>query len=299
MGKNLKQLRQNTSDILKSMRDFLYCLVFPHLRNNHRASFLHHKAIFLFIVFFIFGSLFFPSSLNPLSSKLKAIAEISVQELLDLTNEKRKEYKLPPLSNDPQLSVAASKKAEDMFDNNYWAHNSLDGTTPWFFIKDAGYNYVYAGENLARGFSDSKDVVNAWMASNAGHRENILSRNFNDVGFAVKSGKLNGEETFIVVQELGSKKVLSAGVPSNQNKINTNKVLGFNVDSYVSRIPSFSASSKIVIVFIIGMISILLIDMIVVKRKKIIRIVGHNLDHAIFMASIILVISAFSVGVIL
>lgn len=280
------------------MRDFLYCLVFPHPRNNHRASFLHSKAISFFIVFFIFSSLFFPSSLNPFYEKLKAIADISVQELVDLTNSKRKEYGLPPLSNSTELNAAATNKAEDMFAENYWAHNSPDGTTPWFFIKEAGYNYVYAGENLARGFSNSKDVVNAWMASNAGHRDNILSSNFKDVGFAVKSGKLNGEETFLVVQELGSKNLLPVAASPNQ-KMTADKVLGFNISSYIPTASSFSTSSKIVLIFMVGFITILVIDMAVVKRKKIVRIVGHNIDHAIFMTAIILVISALRMGAII
>lgn len=279
------------------MRDFLYCLVFPHPRNNHRASFLHSKVISLFIVFFIFSSLFFPSSLNPFSEKLKALAGISVQELVDLTNSKRKEYGLPPLSNNTELNAAATNKAEDMFAKNYWAHNSPDGTTPWFFIKGAGYNYVYAGENLARGFSNSEDIVNAWMAS-PNHRANVLSANFKDVGFAVKSGKLNGEETFLVVQELGSKNLLPVSASSNQ-KMMANKVLGFNISTYIPSISSFSTSSKIVLIFMAGLITILLIDIAVVKRKKIVRIVGHNIDHAIFMIAIILVISALRIGAII
>ncbi len=279
------------------MRDFLYCLVFPHPRNNHRASFLHSKAISLFIVFFIFSSLFFPSSINPFYEKLKAIADISVKELVDLTNAKRIEYGLSPLSNNIELNAAAANKTEDMFDKNYWAHNSPDGITPWVFIKEAGYNYVYAGENLARGFSNSEDVVNAWMAS-PDHRANVLSANFKDVGFAVKSGKLNGEETFLIVQELGSKNLLPDAVSKNQ-KIMPEKVLGFNIFSYIPNVFSFSASSKIVLIFVAGLIAILLVDIAIIKRKKIVRVVGHNIDHAIFMMAIILVISAFSIGAII
>ena len=279
------------------MRDFLYCLVFPHPRNNHRASFLHPKAILLFTAFFIFSSLFFPSSLNPFSEKLKAIADISVQELVDLTNTKRKENGLSQFSNSAELNAAATNKAEDMFAKDYWAHNSPDGTTPWVFIKGAGYNYVYAGENLARGFSNSEDVVNAWMSS-TDHRANILSSNFKDVGFAVKSGKLNGEETFLVVQEFGSKNVLPAAVSPNQ-KMKDAKILGFNISSYIPTASGFSTSSKIALIFMAGLITVLLIDMAVVKRKKIVRIVGHNLDHAIFMIAIILVISALRIGAII
>ena len=56
-------------------------------------------------------------------------------------------------------------KAQDMATLGYFAHVSPDGKTPWYWIEKVGYDYQYAGENLAINFSDSKDVTNAWMAS--------------------------------------------------------------------------------------------------------------------------------------
>src|SRR3972149_8442971 len=195
------------------MKDFLYCLILPHTLNNHRARFLHHKTLSVFIFFFIFSIFFFSSGLNPLGSRLSALADISVIELLTLTNQARTDNGLPALSENSQLAEAASRKADDMFAKNYWAHNSPDGTTPWFFIKSAGYEYIYAGENLARGFNNSKDVVDAWLASSE-HRANVLSGNYKDIGFSVKAGKLNGEDTLLVVEEFGSRNVLPATATS-------------------------------------------------------------------------------------
>lgn len=284
------------------MRDFFYCLIFPHPLNNHRARFLHPKSILLLISFFLFCSLFFSGAYNPLSERIKAYADISVQELISFTNQKRVENGLAPLANSPQLSEAASKKADDMFAKNYWAHNSPTGDTPWVFIKQSGYNYVYAGENLARGFSSSTDVVNAWMASKAGHRENILSANYKDVGFSVKSGSLNGEQTFLVVQEFGSKGILPVArrdtVPKQKTQA-SRKVLGFEISSFPSFKPNFSKSAEVAIFLILGVIAVLFIDLILTERRKIVRFVGHNLDHAIFLTVIILVISVFNTGAIL
>lgn len=283
------------------MRDFIYALFFPHPINNHRARFLHPKSILLLISFFIFCSLFFSGAYNPLSQRLKAYADISVAQLLSFTNQKRVENGFAPLVENPKLSEAASKKADDMFAKNYWAHNSPDGTTPWVFIKESGYNYVYAGENLARGFNSATDVVNAWMASPK-HRANILSGSYKDVGFSVKSGRLNGEQTFLVVQEFGSSSVLPyvrREVPPKQTKPVARKVLGFEVSSLLPYKPNFSKSSEVAVFLIIGFIAILLIDLIVVERRKIVRFVGHNLDHAIYLTVIILVIYAFNIGAIL
>jgi|SRR3989344_2059781 len=282
------------------MRDFFYCLVLPHSKNNHRPSLLHHKILFLIISFFVLSPFFFSSSINPLGGKLKAYAEISVRELLEFTNQKRIENGLKPLLSDPELSEAASKKADDMFAKNYWAHNSPTGATPWVFIKESGYNYVYAGENLAKGFNSSGDIVNAWMASST-HRANILSENYTDVGFSVKSGQLNGEQTFLVVQEFGSKSVLplaQKSEPKSQNTEPVRKVLGFELASSFTK-PSFSGSETITLIVILSFISVLFIDLILIERKKIARIVGHNLDHAIFLGVIAVIIIIFNTGSIL
>ncbi len=281
------------------MRDFFYCLIFPHPRNNHRAAFLHPKAILILISFFIFSSLFFSSSLNPLSDRIRAFADISVQELINSTNQKRQENGLPSLSNNSALTTAAGRKADDMFAKNYWAHNSPNGTTPWFFIKQAGYDYVYAGENLARGFNSATDVVNAWMASTQGHRENVLSPNFKDVGFAVKSGSLNGEQTFLVVEEFGSRNILPVAKNAGQKPLKTKKVLGFEVSTLFANKPNLSLSSEFVIVLMLTFIGIFILDMLIIRRKKVVRFVGHNLDHAIFLTAIVLVISIFNIGAIL
>lgn len=283
------------------MRDFLYCLIFPHPSNNHRAHVLHPKALLLIISFLIFGSLFFSSNLNPLGSRIKAFAEVSALELINFTNQKRVENGLSVLSLNSQLSDAAENKAEDMIEKDYWAHNSPDGITPWVFIKASGYEYVYAGENLARGFRNSDDIVNAWMASPT-HRANLLSPKFKEVGFSVKSGNLNGEETILVVQEFGSKSVLAATENVPQTPISNtseNKIQKLNLAGVVSNRTSLSISSEIVIFAITLFILIFAIDYIYIKRKKIIRFTGHNFDHMLFLGVIIFIIVILNTGAIL
>lgn len=310
------------------MKNFLYCLVLPHPSNNHRAAFLHHKIISLFIFLFIFGSFFFPSNLNPFKDKLGALADISNAELVNLTNQMRAQNGLGALTENGQLDAAASAKADDMFAKNYWAHNSPDGLTPWVFIKGAGYNYIYAGENLARGFGSATDVVNAWMASPE-HRENLLSGNYREVGFAVKSGSLTGEETLLVVQELGSTSVMGAtntqptSVPTAVPTIVPTEaptaaptatptftptpsptpvpaVVGSaNPPPFYKSVlvkPSFSVSSRITILFLTVLMGVLFFDMFFVYRRKITRFVGHNFDHMAFIAIIIIVIAVFNTG---
>ena len=143
---------------------------------------------------------------------------MSIQDLLNDTNIQREANGVAPLKLNSDLTHAAQMKAKDMFAKNYWAHVSPDGTTPWVFIKDSGYVYLYAGENLARGYDSSSDVVTAWMNSPT-HRENLLSPHYTDIGFAVASGNLTGSNTVLVVQEFGSKYIptdqtADAAVPS-------------------------------------------------------------------------------------
>lgn len=127
----------------------------------------------------------------------------SADQIIQLTNQKRSENGLPALSTNSLLAQAAAAKGANMFSENYWAHNSPSGKTPWVFISAAGYKYVYAGENLARDFSDAASVINAWMNSPS-HRSNLLDKNFKEIGVAVLSGKLTGTDGILVVQEFGS-----------------------------------------------------------------------------------------------
>lgn len=186
------------------MRDFLHHLFIPRESNNHRARLLHIEPLaFLLLLLFIMN-IFTPRIERSYPQVLGITANISISDLVSLTNARRAEGGLAPLTLDNQLSLAASKKAEHMFANNYWAHTAPDGTTPWYFIRNAGYEYLYAGENLARGFTTAPEAMDAWMAS-PGHRNNIMSPNYKDVGFAVLTGTLAGDETVLIVQMFGSR----------------------------------------------------------------------------------------------
>src|SRR4030065_255642 len=113
--------------------------------------------------------------------------DINMPALYQLVNEQRQNNNLPPLTYNEKLAQAAYGKAQDMFTKNYWAHYAPDGATPWNFILASGYQYEYAGENLAKNFLFSQNVLDAWMASPS-HRENILRKDYNEVGFAIVNG---------------------------------------------------------------------------------------------------------------
>jgi hypothetical protein len=137
-------------------------------------------------------------------------ADLTKTILLELTNDSRIFAGLQPLKENPALEQAAFLKAQDMLEKNYFSHQSPEGLPPWNWLSKAGYNYQFAGENLAIGFLDSEEVHSAWINS-APHQKNILNKNYQEIGIAVVRGNFQGNDTNLVVQFFGSKRV-SPGV---------------------------------------------------------------------------------------
>ena len=149
-------------------------LFLPHQSNNHKPKILHNTSL-LFIALFLILIQVFIKYLPQTGVKILGFAsQIDINEVVKLTNEKRAQQGLSPLEINQSLASAAKSKGDDMLAKDYWAHIAPDGTEPWKFFRDVGYTYRYAGENLARDFSNANSAVDAWMASPT-HRENMLS----------------------------------------------------------------------------------------------------------------------------
>lgn len=300
------------------MIKLLHHLFIPHEKNNHRAKILHIDSLLIIISLIFFGFSFLTAFHSNYPSVLGVSFNITPTDLLSDTNKERQERGLQRLRLDTQLSEAAKQKAKDMFTKNYWAHIAPDGVTPWSFIKGAGYEYLYAGENLARGFTGSSEVVDAWMASPT-HRDNLLSPNYTDVGFAIATGNLTGSETILVVEELGTRfEEKNAGnsgylssspaavnikeiVPQYQNSApelnnTTSEVAALTQKPLIDK---NDLTKKTIIAILIILISVLIIDAIIIERKKIIRSFSHNVDHIIYLLIILFTIIIIGKGIIL
>lgn len=148
-------------------------------------------------------------------------SNISVSDLYALTNTQRSSNGVGALSLNGALNNAAYAKAQDMFNDNYWAHTAPDGATPWSFISAAGYDWQNAGENLAKNFDTSNGVINGWMNSST-HRSVMLNSGYTDVGFAVMDGTLLGEQVTLVVAMYAVPKasqVQAAPAPQTTNTV--------------------------------------------------------------------------------
>lgn len=192
---------------------------------NFSEKFLQSK-ILLYCVIFLLVLKIFTSVISVNFPKNIFFADITKSMLVNLVNQTREANGIKPLVENQKLDQAAQLKAENMVANNYFAHTSPTGITPWYWFLQAGYNYKYAGENLAIGFYDSAEVFNAWLNSPS-HRANIINPNYTQVGTAVLGG-FGQNNTIIVVQDFGSQlpaksvatKVINAKTIATQPKTN-------------------------------------------------------------------------------
>lgn len=171
----------------------------PHHRNNFRALTLQSSFLVFYPILLIFFLVFVWQFGAIRPEVLGIFSKINIQEVIETTNKVRAQNGKPILQPNEALINAANQKAQDMVKNGYWAHISPAGKTPWDFIKENGYFYSVAGENLARDFYDVPSMISAWMASPS-HRANILNSDFSEIGVGMAQGNMGGRETIFVVQ---------------------------------------------------------------------------------------------------
>jgi len=109
-----------------------------------------------------------------------------VFEVVDLVNEERAKENLAPLTLHQGALECAQLRAEEA--KQSFSHTRPNGTTCFTALKEAGINYMAAGENLAGKIKTPKKVVAAWMNSPS-HRKNIMDPAFSQIGIGyVASG---------------------------------------------------------------------------------------------------------------
>lgn len=174
----------------------------PNQENDHKPHFLREKSV---IAMTALASLLLLASIigSYVVKNSKFLAAIQSAFLVDLANEDRANEGQGKLVINDKLVFAAQLKANDMAQKSYFAHISPEGVTPWHWFEEAGYSYIYAGENLAVNFSRSEDVEEAWMNSPL-HRANILNNRYKEIGIATAEGTYKGNKTTFVVQMFGT-----------------------------------------------------------------------------------------------
>jgi uncharacterized protein YkwD len=165
--------------------------------NRVSSNISPNKFLAVFSVAVIFACTF------AFSANFASASDITPQKIIELANSDRSKEGLEILKENEKLDRSAMDKAEDMAQNDYFAHTSPKGLTPWHWIEEEDYDYAYAGENLAMDFNSIEKMNQAWLDSPT-HRANILNEKYKDIGVAVREGTINGHSTIIVVQQFGS-----------------------------------------------------------------------------------------------
>ncbi len=120
------------------------------------------------------------------------------EQILALVNAERKKAGVSPLTLSTEVCSVAQVKSDDMAKNGYFDHNSPTYGSPFTMLSDFGVTYRTAGENIAKGQQSPEAVMKAWMGS-SGHKANILSPNFKQlgVGYSANNGSPVWVQMFI------------------------------------------------------------------------------------------------------
>ena len=142
-------------------------------------------------------------TLSPVAAHAAPLdASAATARVLDLTNAERQKAGLGPLALNPQLSQAALQYSQVLSKDNCFGHTC--GPVPDMIQRalQAGYgNWTVVGENVAAGYGSPEAVVAGWMNS-PGHRVNILSPNYREIGIGLVNG---GKYGTYWTQEFGSR----------------------------------------------------------------------------------------------
>lgn len=208
----------------QKLRDYFI----PHKENDYTPHVLQRVAMLLML-----GLILLTFTTANLQSLLWFTSDWLVSTILpgvivDLTNDEREDLAVAPLARNVTLDEAARLKAEHMAQNQYFAHHSPDGVSPWYWFSQVGYNYLHAGENLAIHFSDSGEVVDAWMDSPS-HRANIANGSYQEIGVGTARGNYQGFDTVYVVQLFGTQ---AAAAPS-ESAVTVDSSTGFDTETQV------------------------------------------------------------------
>jgi uncharacterized protein YkwD len=114
--------------------------------------------------------------------------DLLISRVLELTNVERQRAGLAPLALSTELTGAAQEYSQVLASTGCFEHTC--GAVPNFADRAArsGYTgWTALAENIAAGYPTPEAVVSGWMDS-PGHRANILSPNYTEIGVGVVNG---------------------------------------------------------------------------------------------------------------
>ncbi|MHB1330826.1 MAG: CvpA family protein [Minisyncoccota bacterium] len=112
-------------------------------------------------------------------------------EMLVLINAERAKVGAKPLVVDESIVPVARAHSIDMWERQYFAHESPDGKLPFDRMREAGVSFLSAGENLA--LARTVERAHDGLMNSEGHKRNILDPTFGRIGIGVIDGGIYGK----------------------------------------------------------------------------------------------------------
>jgi uncharacterized protein YkwD len=155
----------------------------------------------------------FPAGASPAHTHVQAPLTALQSGVFTQLNAIRRLHGLVPLKLNAALTQSAAQHTEEMGDDGYFQHPSVDGTAFWKRIAhwygSTGYPYWSVGENLLWSSPDvdAVDAMHLWMNSPE-HRANILDPRWREIGisalhFAAAPGTYRGLDVTIITTDFG------------------------------------------------------------------------------------------------
>lgn len=135
----------------------------------------------------------------------KILLDANEKRAFALHNAARRDRNLKPLCVHPALQKAARAHSKDMIERDYFSHDTKGrNEDACERIRRYGYRWSACGENIG---SDStpERMFKAWMGS-SGHRSNILSGRFREVGIGAQTGNYDGFKTTMYTVDFGARR---------------------------------------------------------------------------------------------
>jgi hypothetical protein len=196
----------------RSLAGRLHDYFLPHKGNGYKPHVFRTASVASLVLAIVILEGAYLTQVDFVFPKTNFLASVLPGTLIALTNTDRAAANAPAVVENPLLDQAATLAAEDMATKGYFAHVSPTGVTPWDWLAQVGYNYSYAGENLAVNFTDSSAVENAWLASPT-HYANIVKQQYTQMGVGVANGAYEGQTTTFVVTFFATPAVASTPAP--------------------------------------------------------------------------------------
>lgn len=125
------------------------------------------------------------------------------QQVFVLVNQERATVSLPALTYNDPLAQVAYDHSWDMDSRDFFSHDNPDGLDPFDRMANQGVTFSSAGENIAAGQTTAASVMTSWMNSQ-GHKDNILSANYTEIGIGVKETTMAGSFSIYWTQNFRS-----------------------------------------------------------------------------------------------